>query len=85
VRCGLGLVHLGNSLQRGEERRGEERRGDRERERESRMQGVTSTIQVMPSVIVAMKSFLGRYLGNDGEEGVTAEINKCAKCDSCKA
>jgi hypothetical protein len=20
--------------------------------------------------------------GNDGEEGVTAEINKCAKCDS---
>ena len=49
------------------------------------MQGMTSRIQVMPSVIVAMKSFLGRYLGNDGEEGVTAEINKCAKCDSCKA
>jgi hypothetical protein len=24
----------------------------------------------------------GRDLGNDGEEGVTAEINKCAKCDS---
>ncbi len=24
----------------------------------------------------------GCDLGNDGEEGVTAEINKCAKCDS---
>ncbi len=23
-----------------------------------------------------------RDLGNDGEEGVTVEINKCAKCDS---
>ncbi len=23
-----------------------------------------------------------RDLGNDGEEGVTAEINKCAECDS---
>jgi hypothetical protein len=55
------------------ERRGEER----ERERESRMQGVTSTIQVMPSVTVAMKSYLGRdSVGNDGEEGVTTEINK---------
>ncbi len=24
----------------------------------------------------------GRDSGNDGEEGVTAEINKCAECDS---
>ncbi len=46
------------------------------------MLGVTSKIQVMPSVTVAMKSYLGRDLGNDGEKGVTAEINKCAKCDS---
>jgi hypothetical protein len=44
--------------------------------------GVTSKIQVMPSVTVAMKSCLGRDLGNDGEKGVTTEINKCAKCDS---
>jgi hypothetical protein len=36
----------------------------------------------MPSVTVVMKSYLGRNLGNDGEEGVTAEINKCAECDS---
>ena len=46
---------------------------------------MTSKIQVMPSVTVAMKSYLGRDLENDGEEGVTAEINKCAKCDSCEA
>jgi hypothetical protein len=46
------------------------------------MRGVTSTIQVMPSVTVAMKSYLGRDSGNDGEEGMTAEINKCAECDS---
>ncbi len=50
-----------------------------------KMQGVTFTIQVMPSVTVAIKSYLGRDLGNDGEEGVTAEINKCAECDSHKA
>ncbi len=43
---------------------------------------MTSKIQVMPSVTVAMKSYLGRDSGNDGEEGVTAEINKCAECDS---
>ncbi len=49
------------------------------------MQGMTSTIQVMPSVTVAMKSYLGRFLRNEGEEGVTAEINKCAECDSHEA
>ncbi len=43
---------------------------------------MTSKIQVMPSVTGAMKSYLGHDLGNDGEEGVTSEINKCAKCDS---
>ncbi len=43
---------------------------------------MTSKIQVMPSVIVAMKSYLGRDSGNDREEGVTSEIIKCAKCDS---
>jgi hypothetical protein len=42
-------------------------------------------IQVMPSVTVAMKSYLGRFWGNDGEEGVTTEINKCAECDSREA
>ncbi len=46
---------------------------------------MTSKIQVMPSVTVAMKRYLGRDSGKDGEEGVTAEINKCAECDSCKA
>jgi hypothetical protein len=43
---------------------------------------MTSKIQVMLSVTVAMKRYLGRDLGNDGEEGVTAEINKCGECDS---
>ena len=43
---------------------------------------MTSKIKVMPSVTVAMKSYLGRDSGNDGEEGVTFDINKCAKCDS---
>ncbi len=43
---------------------------------------MTSKIQVMPSVTVAMKSYLGRDSRNDGEEDVTAEINKCAKCNS---
>ena len=43
---------------------------------------MTSKIQVMPSVTVAMKSYLGRDSGNDGEQSVTSEINKCAKCDS---
>jgi hypothetical protein len=40
---------------------------------------VTSKIQVMPSVTVATKSYLGCDSGNDGEEGVTAE---CANYDS---
>ncbi len=43
---------------------------------------MTSKIQVMSSVTVAMKSYLGCDSGNGGEEGVTAEINKCAECDS---
>ncbi len=43
---------------------------------------MTSKIQVMPSVTVVMKSYLGRDSGNDKEECVTSEINKCAKCDS---
>jgi hypothetical protein len=43
---------------------------------------MTSKIQVMPSVTVATKSYLGRDSGNGGEEGVTTEINKCAECDS---
>ncbi len=43
---------------------------------------MTSKIQVMPSVTKAMISYLGRDLGNDREEGVTSEINKCAECDS---
>ncbi len=46
---------------------------------------MTSKIQVMPSVTVAMKSYFGRDLGKDGEEGATKEINKCAECDSCEA
>ncbi len=43
---------------------------------------MTSKIQVMPSVTVAMKSYVGRDSGNDREEGVTSEIDKCAECDS---
>ncbi len=43
---------------------------------------MTSNIQIMPSVTVAMKSYLGHDSGNDGGEGVTTEINKCAECDS---
>ncbi len=43
---------------------------------------MTSKIQVMWSVTVAMKSYLGRDSENDEEEGVNSEINKCAKCDS---
>ncbi len=46
---------------------------------------MTSKIQVMPSVTVAMKSCLGHDSGKDGEKGVTAEINKCAECDSREA
>ncbi len=29
-----------------------------------------------------IKSYRERDSGNDREEGVTAEINKCAECDS---
>ncbi len=36
----------------------------------------------MPSVTVMIKSYSEHDLGNDGEEGVTTEINKCAECDS---
>ncbi len=36
----------------------------------------------MPSVTVTIKSYPEPDLGNDREEGVTTEINKCAKCDS---
>ncbi len=36
----------------------------------------------MPSVTVMIKSYPEHDLGNDREEGVTAEINKCAECDS---
>ncbi len=43
---------------------------------------MTSKIQVMSSVTVVMKSYLARDSGNGREEGVTAEINKCAECDS---
>ncbi len=46
---------------------------------------MTSKIQVMLSVTVAMKNYLGRDLEKDGEEDVTAEINKCAECDSHEA
>ncbi len=31
---------------------------------------------------MTIKSYPEHDLGNDGEEGVTAEINKCAECDS---
>ncbi len=36
----------------------------------------------MPSVTVMIKGYPEHDSGNDGEEGVTAEINKRAKCDS---
>ena len=36
----------------------------------------------MPSVTVTMKSYPECDSENDGEEGVTAEISKCAECDS---
>ncbi len=32
-------------------------------------------------MIVTIKSYIGRDLGNEGEEGVTSKIKKCAKCD----
>jgi hypothetical protein len=43
---------------------------------------MTSNIQVMPSVTVAMKSYIGHDSEYDGEDCVTSEINKCAECDS---
>jgi hypothetical protein len=36
----------------------------------------------VPSVTVMIKSYPEHDSGNDGEEGVTTEINKCAECDS---
>ena len=36
----------------------------------------------VPSVTVTINSYPERDLRNDREEGVTAEINKCATCDS---
>ncbi len=36
----------------------------------------------MPSVTVTLKSYPEHDSGIDGEEGVTAEIKKCAECDS---
>ncbi len=35
----------------------------------------------VPCVIVTIKSYIGRDLGNKGEEGMTSKIKKCAKCD----
>ena len=35
----------------------------------------------VPCVIVTIKSYIGRDLGNEGEECVTSKIKKCAKCD----
>jgi hypothetical protein len=35
----------------------------------------------VPCVMVTIKSYIGRDLGNEGEEGVTSKIKKCAKCD----
>ncbi len=32
-------------------------------------------------VTVMIKSYIGRDLGNVGEEGMTSKIKKCAKCD----
>jgi len=36
----------------------------------------------VPSVTVTVKSYPERDLGNEREEGVAAEINKCDECDS---
>ncbi len=35
----------------------------------------------VPCVIVTIKSNIGRDSENEGEEGVTSKIKKCAKCD----
>jgi hypothetical protein len=35
----------------------------------------------VPCVIVTIKSYIGHDSGNEGEEGVTSKIKKCAKCD----
>jgi hypothetical protein len=39
------------------------------------------TLTNVPCVIVIIKSYIGRGLGNEGEEGVTSKIMKCAECD----
>jgi hypothetical protein len=36
----------------------------------------------VPSVTVMIKSYPKRDSGNDGEKGVTTEINKCEECDN---
>jgi hypothetical protein len=35
----------------------------------------------VPYVIVMIKSYIGCDSGNEGEEGMTFKIEKCAKCD----
>jgi hypothetical protein len=35
----------------------------------------------VPCVIVTIKRYIGHDLGNEGEEGVTSKIKKCAECD----
>jgi hypothetical protein len=35
----------------------------------------------VPCVIVTIKSYIGHDSRNEGEEGVTSKIKKCAKCD----
>ncbi len=35
----------------------------------------------VPCVIVTIKSYIGRDLGNEGEESMTSKIKKCAKYD----
>ncbi len=45
------------------------------------MPSVTVTMKSYPSVIVMMKSNPERDLENDGEKGVTTEINKQLQCD----
>jgi hypothetical protein len=42
---------------------------------------VTVTIKSYPSVTVMMKSYPEHDLENNGEKGVTTEINKQLQCD----
>ncbi len=35
----------------------------------------------VPCVIVMIKSYIGRDLGNEGGEGMTSKIKKCAECE----